>query len=73
MYELLFIQRQTLKNRGSSTLVTTGESYEQLFEVMKSKLTKRGVFAPYFRVITKEDATVIDYGSDTSKYIIKKA
>lgn len=73
MYELLFIQRQTLKNRGSSTLVTTGESYEQLFEVMKSELTKRGVFAPYFRVITKEDATVIDYGSYTSKYIIKKA
>lgn len=72
MYELLFVQGQTLKNRGKSTLVTTGESYEQLFEVMKSELAKRGILAPYFRVITKEDATVIDYGSYTSKYIIKK-
>lgn len=72
MYELLFVQGQTLKNRGRSTLVATGESYEQLMEVMKSDLAKRKITAPYLRIITREDATIIDYGSYTSKYIIKK-
>lgn len=63
MYELLFVQGQTLKNRGWSTSVATGESQEQLMEVMKSDLAKRKIVAPYFRMITKDDATVIDYGS----------
>ena len=72
MYELLFIQGQTLKNRGRSTLVTTGESHEQLMDLMKSELVKKGISAPYLRIITRDDATVIDYGSYTSKYIIKK-
>ena len=72
MYELLFVQGQTLKSKRKSTLVATGESYEQLMEVMKSDLAKRRITAPYFRIITRDDATVIDYGSYTSKYIIKK-
>lgn len=72
MYELLFVQGQTLKNRGRSTLVATGESYEQLMDLMKSELVKKGISAPYLRIITRDDATVIDYGSYTSKYIIKK-
>ena len=72
MYELLFVQGQTLKNRGRSTLVATGESYEQLMDLMKYELVKKGISAPYLRIITRDDATVIDYGSYTSKYIIKK-
>ena len=39
---------------------------------MKDNLKTKGIVAPYFRMITKEDATVIDYGSYTNKYIIKK-
>ena len=72
MYELLFVQRQTLKNRGWSTSVATGESHEELVDLMKSDLAKKGIFPPYYRIITKEDRMVIDYGSYTSKYIIKK-
>ena len=72
MYELLFVQGQPLKHRGRSTLVTTGESHEQLMDLMKSELVKKGISAPYLRIITRDDATVIDYGSYTSKYIIKK-
>ena len=55
MYELLFVQGQTLKNIGWSTSVATGESQEQLLDLMKSELAKKGVFPPYYRIITKED------------------
>ena len=72
MYELLFVQGQTFKNRGWSTRIANGEDHDQLIEVMRKDLKTKGIVAPYFRVITKEDATVIDYGSYTSKYIIKK-
>ena len=72
MYELLFVQGQTFKNRGWSTRIANGEDHDQLIEVMRKDLKTKGVVAPYFRTITKEDATVIDYGSYTSKYIIKK-
>lgn len=72
MYELLFVQGQTLKNIGWSTSVATGESHEELLDLMKSDLAKKGIFPPYYRIITKEDRMVIDYGSYTSKYIIKK-
>lgn len=72
MYELLFVQGKTSKNRGRSTSVATGESQEQLLDLMKSELAKKGIFPPYYRIITKEDRMVIDYGSYTSKYIIKK-
>ena len=72
MYELLFVQGQTLKNRGWSTSVAAGESHEELVDLMKSDLKKKGIFPPYYRIITKEDRMVIDYGSYTSKYIIKK-
>lgn len=72
MYELLFVQGQTLKNRGWSTSVATEESHEELVDLMKSDLAKKGIFPPYYRIITKEDRMVIDYGSYTSKYIIKK-
>lgn len=72
MYELLFVQGQTLKNKRKSTLVAAGESHEQLVELMKSELAKKGVSAPYFRIVTKEDSTIIDYGSYTNKYVIKK-
>lgn len=41
MYELLFVQGQTLKNRGRSTSVATGESHEQLLDLMKSELAKK--------------------------------
>lgn len=72
MYELLFVQGQTLKNTGRSTSVATRESQKQLLDLMKSDLAKKGIFPPYYRIITKEDRMVIDYGSYTSKYIIKK-
>jgi hypothetical protein len=72
MYELLFVQGQTFKNRGWSTRIANGEDHDQLIEVMRKDLKTKGIVAPYFRTITKEDATVIDYGSYTSKYIIKK-
>lgn len=72
MYELLFVQGQTLKNRGWSTRIANGEDHDQLIEVMRKDLKTKGIVVPYFRMITKEDATVIDYGSYTSKYIIKK-
>lgn len=72
MYELLFVQGQTLKNIGWSTSVATRESHEELVDLMKSDLAKKGIFPPYYRIITKEDRMVIDYGSYTSKYIIKK-
>lgn len=48
------------------------EDHDQLIEVMRKDLKTKGIVASYFRTITKEDATVIDYGSYTSKYIIKK-
>lgn len=72
MYELLFVQGQTFKNRGWSTRIANGEDHDQLIEVMRKDLKTKGIVAPYFRTITKKDATVIDYGSYTSKYIIKK-
>lgn len=72
MYELLFVQGKTSKNRGRATSVATGESHEELVDLMKSDLAKKGIFPPYYRIITKEDRIVIDYGSYTSKYIIKK-
>lgn len=72
MYELLFVQGQTFKNRGWSTRIANGEDHDQLIEVMRKDLKTKGIVAPYFRTITKEDATVIDYGFYTSKYIIKK-
>ena len=72
MYELLFVQGQTFKNRGWSTRIANGEDHDQLIEVMRKDLKTKGIVAPYFRTITKEDASVIDYGSYTSKYIIKK-
>lgn len=52
--------------------IANGEDHDQLIEVMRKDLKTKGIVAPYFRTITKEDATVIDYGSYTSKYIIKK-
>lgn len=44
MYELLFVQGQTLKNIGWSTSVATGESQEQLLDLMKSELAKKEFF-----------------------------
>ena len=60
MYELLFVQGQTFKNRGWSTRIANGEDHDQLIEVMRKDLKTKGIVAPYFRTITKEDATVID-------------
>ena len=45
MYELLFVQGQTLKNIGWSTSVATGESQEQLLDLMKSELAKKRNFS----------------------------
>lgn len=72
MYELIFIQGQTLKNRGKCSLIAIGEDYDQLFQIMKDDLKRKGIVSPYFRIITKENRTIIDYGSYTSKYIIKE-
>lgn len=44
MYELLFVQGQTLKNIGRSTSVATGERHEELVDLMKSDLAKKGNF-----------------------------
>ena len=72
MYELLFVQGKTSKNRGRATRIANGKDLDQLLEIIKDNLKTKGIVAPYFRMITKEDATIIDYGSYTSKYIIKK-
>ena len=54
MYELLFVQGKTSKNRGRATRIANGKDLDQLLEIMKDNLKTKGIVAPYFRMITKD-------------------